>query len=145
MRVYLLPQPTDPPNVDVTPKQFTVNQTQSANFTCTSFGIPLPQLTWFKGNFSTPLGGGAYERSGPVAGGGRGGGEGGGVLETNSLIVSVETFSNSTGVSLIRSELFFPESLRTDQSSYTCVAINNITNVLRTPENGTTMFYVQGN
>ena len=111
---------TDPPNVDVNPKQFTVNQTQSANFTCTAFGIPLPQLTWFKGNSPTP------------------------VQESEVLVVSVKSFSNRTGLSLVRSELFFPEALRTDQSSYTCVGINNITNLLESPENRSTVFYVQG-
>ena len=111
----------DPPNVDVSPKEFTVNQTQPANFTCTVFGIPLPQLTWFKGNSSTA------------------------VQQTDLLVITIETFSNSTGLSLVRSQLVFPEALRTDQSSYTCVAINNITNLLSTPENGITQFYVQGN
>jgi len=110
----------DPPNVDVSPKEFTVNQTQPANFTCTVFGIPLPQLTWFKGNSSTA------------------------VQQTDLLVITIETFLNSTGLSLVRSQLEFPEALRTDQSSYTCVAINNITNLLSTPENGITRFYVQG-
>ena len=110
----------DPPNVDVVPKQFTVNQTQPAIFNCTVFGIPIPELMWFKGDSSVP------------------------VQESESLVVTNRIFINSTGLNLVRSQLIFPEALRTDQSSYTCVAVNNITNLLTTPENGTTQFYVQG-
>ena len=102
------------------PKEFTINQTQYANFTCTAFGIPIPQLTWFKGDSTSA------------------------VQQTNLLMVTNEVFTNTTGLGHVRSQLIFPMALRTDQSSYTCVAVNNITNLLTTPENGTTQFYIQG-
>ena len=102
------------------PKEFTINQTQYANFTCTAFGIPVPQLTWYKGNSTSA------------------------VQETNLLMVISEVFTNTTGLNHVRSQLIFPMALRTDQSSYTCVAVNNITNFLDTPENKSTLLNVQG-
>ena len=53
-------------------------------------------------------------------------------------------YSNSSGLSLAESVLIFPEALRTDMSSYICIAVNGIKNLLNTPENGTAILYVQG-
>ena len=106
----------DPPNVYVTPLSFVVNQTQPATFTCTSYGIPLPNLTW-------------YDNSDPSR-----------PLPVNESTV----YMNETGFELIESILMFSEALRTDMSTYTCVAVNGIPNLLSTPENGTITLYVQG-
>lgn len=118
--MYYLPLSfLDPPNVDVSPNSFTVNQTQPSNFTCTAFGIPLPVLTWYGSNLSAPL------------------------VRSNSLYFHDIVFQNESGLSLTESTLIFPNALRTDMSSYTCIAVNNIPNLLKTPENDTTILYVQ--
>lgn len=113
---------TDPPNVDVSPETFTVNQTQTTNFTCTSFGIPLPNLFWYNmDDLDTPL------------------------TNRNERVDIVETsYYNESGLLLRESVLIFPEALRTDMSSYVCIAVNNIENLLDTPQNGTVVLYVQG-
>lgn len=38
----------------------------------------------------------------------------------------------------------FSNALRTDMSSYTCVAVNDIPNILGTPESGDIALHVQG-
>lgn len=111
----------DPPNVDVSPAMFVVNQTQPATFTCTVFGIPLPELTWFNtSDFSIEY------------------------LPPEMAGVTQQVFINESGLDIVQSVLQFNRSLRTDQTTYTCVAVNSITNLLETPESGSTDFYVQG-
>ena len=112
---------SDPPNVDVSPKSFVLNQTQPVNFTCTAYGIPPPTLTWYDTrNLSEPL------------------------RPTRALNIIEDTYYNDTGFSLVESVLFFTSALRTDASGYTCVASNDILNLLDTPETGSTVLYVQG-
>lgn len=111
----------DPPNVAVSPLSFIVNQTQFINFTCVVFGIPVPQLTWYdSSDLTNPLN------------------------ETDETFFVERTFINETGLTLTESILVFSRALRTDMSSYTCVAVNNIYNFLGTPEKGTITLHVQG-
>lgn len=111
----------DPPNVDVSPKSFILNQSQPVNFTCTSYGIPLPVLSWYDNRNTSQI---------PL-------------VESSSLYTVVNTYMNTSGFSLVESILVFPNSLRTDMSTYTCQAVNGITNLLDTPETGNAILYVQ--
>ena len=112
---------SDPPNVDVSPTTFVVNQTQRATFTCRVFGIPIPELTWYNTSDLTID-----------------------YLPPEMAEVTQQVFVNGSGLDIIVSVLRFNRSLRTDQTTYTCVAVNNISNLLGTPEMGSANFYVQG-
>ena len=82
---------------------------------CYSFGIPPPTLTWTK------------LRTGEI-------------LISESLIQISESGTHNSSVSVLR--IYSPRD--PDESNYTCKAVNNITNVLGTPESGTVELYVQG-
>ena len=108
----------DPPNVTVAPELTIINES-SVNFldlTCSSFGIPPPSLTWTK------------IRTGET-------------LISESLIEISES-NNTVNSSLSVLRLFIPRD--PTESNYTCAAVNNITNVLDTPESGNAEVYVQG-
>ena len=107
---------TDPPNVTVTPEQIIINSTvSSVKFTCYVFGIPSPLVTWIK------------NRTGEV------------LTDVGSIdIDETSTYSSRTSILTI--------SIQgdPDESNYTCITVNNITNVLDTPETATSVLYVQG-
>ena len=107
----------DPPNVSVTPSpQLTVNVTFDATLVCFVFAIPLPEITWIRNSDQSIV----QEEQGRVS------------------ITEEDGIHNRT------STLFFSSTLKSDESSYTCVAVNNITNVIDTPENETVDLIVQG-
>jgi hypothetical protein len=107
-----------PPNVAVSPDTFILNQTETTNFTCVAFGIPLPKLTWYNTeNITEEL--------------------------ADGIIVEERSFINESGLELTESVLIFQSALRTDTSSYICIGENGIDNLLKTPENGTVALYVQ--
>ena len=54
-----------------------------------------------------------------------------------------DLYTNGTGFSLVESVLVFASALRTDASVYTCIATNDIENLLETPETGDAVLYVQ--
>ena len=108
----------DPPNVTVTPSMLTENVTFSAAFTCTVFAIPLPSITWIKvvdGTVVTDEG-------------------------SNGRVFINQTDSGDTRTSV----LHFNPTVKPDESQYTCIAVNNITNVIFTPENDTVNLIIQG-
>ena len=101
----------------VTPSdQLTVNVTFNATLTCTVFAIPLPIITWIK--------------------------------DVDDSIVSEEprrvSITQTDSIHMRTSVLHFSSTLKSDESSYTCVAVNNITNVIETPENATVDLIIQG-
>ena len=111
------PLSSDPPNVTVTPSdELTVNVTFKATLTCTVFAIPLPNITWIK--------------------------------DVNDSVVSEETgrvsITEIDSINTRTSVLSFSSTLKSDESSYTCVATNDIENVLNTPTSATTNLIVQG-
>ena len=83
--------------------------------TCESFGIPPPILTWVKDSTNEIL-----------------------VSESFIQIEEDSTADSSTSI------LQIYEPADPDESNYTCIAVNNITNVLDTPEQDTAVLYVQG-
>ena len=109
----------DPPNVTtLEPLQLIVNQTQSASFVCQAYGIPVPNITWIKVSDDSVL-------SASVD-----------IIEITEMIVM--------GSSMRVSNLTFLNTTRTDQSEYTCVGSNGITNIIGSPENDTINLLVQG-
>ena len=104
--------------------QLTVNVTFTATLTCTVFAIPLPVITWIK------------DKDGSVIEYTPGGGGGG---DTSSITITEIDYIH-VRVSILN----FTSTVKPDESMYTCVAVNNITNVLSTPQNGTVMLRIQG-
>ena len=114
----LLSLPSDPPNVTtLEPREVIINQTQEANFTCTAYGIPTPSIQWI--NVS----------SGSV------------VTPVPDLIDIVDTTLTS---STLESVLVFHSGYKTDESVYTCIGSNNITNIINSPEEDNVTLLVQG-
>ena len=94
----------------------TVNVTFSATITCTVFAIPLPSIMWIK--------------------------NGSEVISEEGIgrVIINQTDSGDTRTSV----LHFNHTVKADESNYTCVAVNNITNIINTPESGTVNLIVQG-
>lgn len=104
----------------MTPQLTVVNESSVLflELTCWSFGIPPPTLTWTK------------IRTGDV-------------LLSDNFILNIQIFESQTTNSS-NSILRIHQPRDPDESNYTCSAVNDITNVLQTPENGTVEVYVQG-
>ena len=94
-----------------------VNHTQTAEFACEAFGIPVPNITWIKVSDGSMLS-----------------------TAMNDIDIAEVIMDSFTRVS----NLTFLNTTRTDQSEYTCVGSNDITNVISTPENDTVNLLVQG-
>lgn len=55
--MYVLLHTADPPNVTATPLVIVVNSSSATvTFTCETFGIPLPNITWIKERGNTNVG-----------------------------------------------------------------------------------------
>ena len=102
----------------MTPSKLTVNVTFQATVTCTVFGIPLPSITWIRDSDGRQV----------VSEGGM-----------DSVVIN-QTDSGDTRTSV----LHFNDTVKADESNYTCVAVNNITNVINTSENDTVNLIIQG-
>ncbi len=94
-----------------------VNHTDSVVLTCTAFGIPLPNVTWIIT-----------------------------VEGVSTVINGLEepTIDESVGNNVITSLLMFDNITKVDEATYTCVAQNDIRNVLNTPYNASVGVIVQG-
>ena len=107
-----------PSNVtSLEPRELIVNHTQTAEFICEVFGIPVPTITWIKVSNGSVLSNGVDD------------------IEITEVIV--DSFTRV-------SNLTFLSTVRTDQSEYTCVGTNGVTNVISSPENDTVSLLVQG-
>ena len=109
---------SDPPSAMARePTEVIVNQTQQASFSCEVFGIPLPTIVWINdssGSVVTNVSGATTVTN---------------ILLPPTTLLSVLTFFTTT---------------RTDQSSYTCMGSNGVTNLIGTSENATVFLFVQG-
>ena len=97
--------------------RLTVNVTFTATITCSVFAIPLPHITWIN-NTDDSI----------VVGGG-----------TNRITIT-ETDHTHIRVSVLN----FTSTVKFDESMYTCMAVNNISNVLDTPETNAVFLRIQG-
>ena len=107
----------------------TVNESDSVSFVCESFGVPAPQLLWF--NTSSP--------DGVV-------GDSSAALQELPGVVDITSGNRShfSGFPITTSTLTIARVLKHDETNYTCVAVNNVTNLLGTPENASSSLTVQG-
>ena len=114
---FLFPY-TDPPNTTVSPTLIIINSSSSdpIQFTCESFGIPPPSISWIRVRTNTTL----------------------------TTFRDVEISPDEKTVNNTVSRLTIHNPTDPDESNYTCVAVNDITNVLGTPETATAELYVQG-
>ena len=106
----------------LSPQTVTINQTGFTNFLCRAFGIPLPTLEWFYNGTAQPI--------------------------SNSTHYSIFNMAevNGSNLTLVTSTLQVTEAVRsTNEGSYVCRAINNINNLIGTPENKSAFLTVHGN
>ena len=115
--VCLLCFPTEPPKVTAEPVKLAVKPTQKAQFACEAFGIPLPEIKWIKVSNNAVL-------STSMDG-----------IEITEMIMDSFT---------LVSTLHFLSTTISDQSEYTCVGSNNVTNIIGSPENDTVNLLVLG-
>ena len=91
-----------------------------ASFTCEAFGIPLPLILWYFNDSSDPL-------------------------SSDQFQIQNSTIVNSSGLAISMSTLTITSTLRSShEGSYTCLAINNVNNLIGTPESAMTSLTVQG-
>jgi len=108
---------TDPANITQPPVDVTVNQTSSAQFDCTSFGNPIPEIVWSR--------------------------VGDDDLSNNTDIVTVTTMSDMYTVT---SSLFINSTNRSrDEGVYTCTASNGVANNIGAVNTQSGELVVQGN
>lgn len=100
--------------VSVEPSSLILNQSDTAVFYCTIFGIPTPSFTWINGSNE---------------------------LYT---IHGVLTITNVTNGYNITSTLTIHNTQRTDMGKYTCRAENGITNLINSPMEDSVELFVQG-
>ena len=92
---------TDPANIIDSPANLTVNQSFSANFSCTAFGNPIPQIVWSRDEDSD--------------------------LSDNVDTISVNTIIVNEFI--ITSILLINSTMRShDTGMYNCTAVNNVPN-----------------
>ena len=107
--------PIDPPSVTVTPLSQVVNMSDTVTITCTVFALPPPTITWTDDrNSAIVLPGGRFSIT--------------------------QSDSGNTRTSI----LSFNGILKEDESSYTCTAVNNVTNVIDAIEEVSGQITVQG-
>ena len=92
----------DPANITESPVNLTVNQSFSAEFSCTAFGNPIPQIVWSRDEDSD--------------------------LIDNVDTISINTMVNDTQYT-ITSILLINSTMRSrDAGMYNCSAVNNVPN-----------------
>ena len=102
-----------------------MNESDSVSFVCESFGVPAPQLLWY--NTSSPdMSSAALQQ------------------QLGVLNIGSGSRSHFSGFPITTSTLTIVRVLEHDGTNYTCVAVNNVTNLLDTPENATSSLTVQG-
>ena len=93
---------TDPANITESPANLTVNQSFSAEFNCTAFGNPIPQIVWSRDDTE--------------------------LSDNEEDTISVNTMVNDTQYT-ITSILLINSTMRSrDAGMYNCTAVNNVPN-----------------
>lgn len=108
----------DPPRVTLTPSLTVINQTNTTLFTCELFGIPTPTVTWSKTQNRNRV-----------------------ILMEPGTDPNITTTVNGYNVTSV---LLFNSSLHTDEGNYTCKGVNDVVNIIDSPELDTTTLFVQG-
>ena len=111
----------DPPDVTVTPATIVVNETDQVTFLCEVFGIPPPDIIWIN-DFNDEL-------TDSI---------------NNGMVISYSSTPHPSGILLTISNLTILNVTKEVESNYTCIASNEIINLIGTPENETVSIFVQG-
>ena len=109
---------TDPANITESPADLTVNQSFSAEFSCTAFGNPIPQIVWSRdedSDFSDNVEDISVNT----------------MIDVDEFIVTTILLINSTN----RSH---------DAGMYNCTAVNNVPNNINADNNWVAELVVQG-
>lgn len=106
----------DPPNVTIDLSNIIVNSSSNVTLVCSIFSVPLSSIFWFK-------------------------------EITNSFIENSETTKLNLEINdnyWQVSTLTIFNSTKLDQSNYTCIGVNNITDIINVTNNDTVELLVQG-
>ena len=109
---------SDPPNTTLTPDSITTNETYNVTYYCETFGIPKPNITWVNASSEAEVAG--------------------------DIDITPGSKDHFSGFPITTSTLTIFNAKKEDETNYTCVAINNVLNLLDTPENVTASLIVQG-
>ena len=110
---------TDPANITESPADLTVNQSFSAEFSCTVFGNPIPQIVWSREEVSD-------------------------LIDNEEDIISVNTMIDVDEF-IVTSILLINSTNRShDAGMYNCTAMNNVTNNINADNNQVAELVVQG-
>ena len=110
----------DPANITESPVDLTVNQSFSAQFSCTAFGNPIPQIVWSRDDNDN-------------------------ITDNEEDTISVTTVNNNDQY-MITSFLMINSTNRSrDEGVYNCTAINNVTNNIAAVNVQGAELVVQGN
>ena len=93
---------TDPANITEEPANLTVNQSFSAEFSCTAFGNPIPQILWSRDDTE--------------------------LSENEEDIISVNTMVYDTQYTITSVLLIISTMRSRDAGVYNCIAGNNVPN-----------------
>ena len=110
---------TDPANITESPANLTVNQSFSAEFSCTAFGNPIPQIVWSRDEDSD-------------------------LIDNEEDIISVNTMIDVDEF-IVTSILLINSTNRShDAGMYNCTAVNNVPNNINADNNQVAELVVQG-
>ena len=110
----------DPANITGSPVDLTVNQSFSAQFSCTAFGSPIPQIVWSRDDNDN-------------------------ITDNEEDTINVTTVDNNDQF-MITSFLMINSTNRSrDEELYNCTAINNIINDIAAVNVQGAELVVQGN
>ena len=109
---------TEPANITESPANITVNQSFSAEFNCTAFGNPIPQIVWSRDD--TELG------------------------KNEEDTISVSTMVNDTQYTITSILLIISTMRSRDAGVYNCIAVNNVPNNINADNIQISELVVQG-
>ena len=117
------PLSLDPPDVSLSPISLTVNETDTVSFICTVFAIPTAIIHWINDKSSyLPLS-----------------------VDSNlNVTITNSTKDHPSRFPLYISNLTISSATKQHEGNYTCLAINNVINLINTHENQTASLTVQG-
>ena len=106
----------------VSPINKTVNETDSAVFECKVFAIPQATINWLNTTSNQNV-----------------------TNDTDSgVYITSRDVPHPSGVPVLVSSLRISSAIKEHEGSYSCIAVNNVDNLIGTLENGTVSLTVQG-
>ena len=109
---------TDPATITESPANLTVNQSSSAEFSCTAFGNPIPQIIWSRDETE--------------------------LNDNEEDTISINTMVNDTQYTITSILLINSTNRSRDAGIYNCTAVNNVPNNINADNIQITELVVQG-